>query len=96
MQVPLVDFVAGRVDISKEREKARLQIFRFKARELTTLAGIYWRRLIDEMQEAWKYRVRFLNFHDIPGELKCLPEIATEAVMIQSVNLEIDQPRRLF
>ena len=96
MQVPLVEFISGRADINKEREWARRKIFRFKAGKLQTLAGIYWRRLSKEIKEAWKDRARFLNSRDIPGELKILPSVVTDAVILSSVNLEIDQLQRVF
>jgi len=85
----LTDFIAGRVDINKEREKARRQIFWFKAGELTTLPRTYSVRLSEEMKEASKDHARFLNSRDIPGELKCLPKIATKAVIIQLVSWSI-------
>ena len=91
MQVQLVEFISGRADINKEREWARRKIFRFKAGELQTLAGIYWRRLSEEIKEAWKDRAGFLNLRDIPGELKILTSVVTDAVILSSVNLEIDQ-----
>ena len=43
IQVPLADYIAvgGRVDITREMEKARRRVFKFRPGELSKLAGIY-------------------------------------------------------